>query len=151
MKGVKRKSSQLKDESFEDEDSQPKQKLSKANSQSPKTPKHQQGTKQFSRTTHSRSSKFEPFDYQQANYSRFQSGDQRQKSLDVKSHFVSVSTTLFFLTFILCTFIPLPLIQFFLIQKKQKNKNFKASASKATRGIEGSRGGKSRGRGRGKF
>lgn len=37
------------------------------------------------------SSKFEPFDYKQANYNRFQSGDQRKKNQDVQSNFATVS------------------------------------------------------------
>ncbi|XP_052119785.1 exosome component 10 [Frankliniella occidentalis] len=136
-KGVKRKSSQIKGKSLEDqEDEEPQQKQKRTDTKSPKNSKSGPEAKQTvppSNKTPNRNSsgppQFEPYDYQQANYSRFQSGDQRRQNQDVRSNFA---------------------------KKQKKNKNFKDSASKATRGIEGrgdkpSRGGRGRGRGRGRF
>lgn len=96
-KAFKRKTSQLKGQSFEE--GEPQAKSKKAD----KTPKAQKKGQNRNEDNHqnktpnkSGSSKFEPFDYKQANYSRFQSGDQKKKTQEVQSNFETVGVFVLF-------------------------------------------------------
>ncbi|XP_034255209.1 exosome component 10 [Thrips palmi] len=124
-KGSKRKTSQLKGKSFEEGDLQPQPKLMKVDDKPFKGQKKGQNNKggnQSSKTPNkSGSSKFEPFDYKQANYSKFQSGNKKNKSQEVQLNFSG----------------------------KKRGKNARTSTSKVLKSLDGDAGGSS-GKGRGR-